>query len=277
MSLKIASWNIEGRLSVFDARPRGNSTQIMAAITALNADVLVLLEAHSEDSVDTVSALPELRALGYHVLSVPYQDDMAFRTDSELQSSLMLLSKLPVRNFETIRLGRLRNGLAATIGYEPGRSLRVIGIHLDDRSEETRLQQVADLSGVIRQTTLPTVVLGDFNAMHGGDLWPSQFLQSPSMRLLSRLILPSLSQRAIGMARGEALLELQAQTGLIDADPKHQPTSTPKMRGCEWMPSVRLIQIDHMFVSSTIVVNNFAVARDGGADHRAISANVSFK
>jgi endonuclease/exonuclease/phosphatase family metal-dependent hydrolase len=64
-------------------------------------------------------------------------------------------------------------------------------------------------------------------------------------------------------------------TQLVDADTKKRPTTTPKMRGLEWMPSIRMAQIDHIFVSSDAEVSNFSVAQDGGSDHRAISVDVA--
>ncbi len=67
---------------------------------------------------------------------------------------------------------------------------------------------------------------------------------------------------------------LKLRTNLTDADPKKRPTTTPKMRGQEWMPSIRIAQIDHIFVSPEIEVSDFRIARDGGSDHRAISATV---
>lgn len=278
MSLKIASWNIEGSLSITDPKVRGNSTQILAMLRELNADIVTVAESYSEDSIDALAALPQLVALGYRVYSVPYQDDMALRKDAiALQSSLMLLSKLPVRKLESVRLGDFRNGLVAMVEYKSGHLLRVIGVHLDDRLEETRLRQVVDLSKIVKAASLPTVVMGDFNAMHGSDLWPAKFLRSPLMKLLSYIVLPSLSRRAVEMARGEALRSLGVSSGLVDADPRHQPTATPKIRGLAWMPSIRLIQIDHIFISQSLAVRDYTVAADGGADHRAISADISFE
>jgi endonuclease/exonuclease/phosphatase family metal-dependent hydrolase len=117
--------------------------------------------------------------------------------------------------------------------------------------------------------------MGDFNAMHGEDVWPSRFLRSRFMRALAHVVMPDISMRAVEMARGEALSLLESATDLTDADPRHQPTTTPKMRGREWMPSIRLMQIDHIFTSSNVTVEEFSIADDGGADHRAISARIS--
>lgn len=274
MELRVGSWNVEGRLSDSGVTNRGKPSQIVAAIKKLDADILVLLEAHSEDSIDNLTCRKQLNDMGYYLKSVNYQDDMTSRKDTYAkQLSLILLSKLPIDKFEIIRLGDFRNAFVAIIHNDKANwSLRVIGLHLDDRLESTRLKQIADLSNVINQSSLPTVVMGDFNAMHGDDLWPAKFLNSKFIHKLSGVILPKISKKAVGMASGDTLHMLQARTNLRDADMQHKPTTTPKMRGLEWMPSIRLIQIDHIFLSSNIQVEQFQIAPDAGADHRAITA-----
>lgn len=268
--MKIASWNIEGRLSDITLKKRG-SDNILKTIKDIDADILVLLEAHSEISFDNLASQKEkLKKMGYSINSVPYEDDMATRSDSIIKrSSLILLSKLPIQKFEIIRLANLRNALMATIG-----GFRIIGLHLDDRLELTRLNQMKDLVSIIGKSNAPTIVMGDFNAMHGTNLWPAGFLRNRPIRLMSKFIFPAISIKAVEMARGEALQLLQDSTNLIDADPRHQPTTTPKMRGREWLPSIRLIQIDHIFASKNIQIKNFQISVDGGADHRAIIADV---
>lgn len=273
-TLRIASWNIEGRLSETTNKKRGNPDHIIQSIKKLNADILVLLEAHGENSLDNLNSKQQLIDMGYKIFDIPYQDDTPSRTDTSAELlSILLLSKLPIDHFRNIRLADMRNAFTAIVKnhYE---IFRIMGVHLDDRSEATRIHQVADLSEIINQSKLPTVVVGDYNAMHGEDLMPSKLLRSRPVKLISKFILPSIAVRATEMARGEALKLLQASTGLSDADIHHRPTTTPKMRDLEWLPSVRLIQIDHIFVSSGIKVKDFQIAPDGGADHRAIIADL---
>jgi endonuclease/exonuclease/phosphatase family metal-dependent hydrolase len=40
---------------------------------------------------------------------------------------------------------------------------------------------------------------------------------------------------------------------------------------------VRLAQIDHMLVSPVIKVDSFKIGRDGGSDHRSITATLTIK
>ena len=80
--IRAASWNVEGRLSNAESLKRGKPTDIINAIKSINSDILVLLEAHSENSVDELNALKGLKAIGYHVYNVPYNDDLKSRTDA---------------------------------------------------------------------------------------------------------------------------------------------------------------------------------------------------
>jgi endonuclease/exonuclease/phosphatase family metal-dependent hydrolase len=273
MLLKIASWNIEGRLSNIGLQPqRGSSSQIIQQIKSINADLLILLEAHSELTLDDLKSHHQLTSMGYKIYNVPYGDDTPKRQDAAVpRLSMMFLSKLPVKKFDIIKLGNFRNAFMAQVGSD--KLIQVVGLHLDDRSENTRLQQIGDLIKIIGQPKLPTIVSGDFNAMHGEDRWPAHFLRNPIVQAITHIVLPNLAERATEMARGETIKLLESKTGLVDADKSHRPTTTPKMRGQEWLPSIRLIQIDHMFISKDITVKHFQVMPDGGADHRAIVAD----
>ena len=271
--IRVASWNVEGRLSNVESPKRGKPADIINAIKSINSDILVLLEAHSENSVDELNVLKDLKTIGYHVYNVPYNDDLKVRTDAyTTQLSMLLLSKLEVTKFDIFKLGNIRNCFAAVINDK----FRIIGVHLDDRSEENRIKQVTDLSKIVNNSDLPTAVMGDFNTMHGEDVWPSKFLRSRPIRQLSKVVLPIISIRAVDMARGEALKALELATNLVDIDTKHKPTVTPKSRGLEWLPSIRLMQIDHILVSKNTKANNFIIKKDNGSDHRAITATILF-
>jgi len=271
--LRISSWNVEGRLSETKTIKRAKPNDIVKAIKSLNSDILVLLEAHSENTIDELATLGQLKDMGYYVYNAPYSDDLKTRPDAYTsQLSMVLLSKFKIDKFDIYKLGDIRNCFTATIDNK----IRIIGVHLDDRSEENRIKQVTDLSKIINKSNIKTVVLGDLNTMHGEDIWPSKFLRSRPIRWLAQIILPIISTRAVEMARGEALKLLEVKTGLIDADINHRPTVTPKSRDLEWLPSIRLMQIDHIYISKNIGVSNFAIGKDKGSDHRAISATISF-
>jgi len=273
--IKIASWNIEGRLSNPMPSGRGNATQIINNIRIINADILVLLEAHTEKSLEDLAVLQAIQNLGYKIYDVPYDDDLALRTDTyTMRLSMLLLSKRPIKDFKIIKLGDFRNCISTSVETSKNQYLRIFGVHLDDRKEATRLRQINDLSKIVNQSKMPTIVVGDFNAMHGEDLWPAKLLKTKISRLISHIILPNLYTKVIEMAQGEALKRLEDATGLTDIDKSHRPTTTPKIRGYEMLPSIRLIQIDHMFISKDVKADKLVISADGGSDHRAISTEL---
>jgi endonuclease/exonuclease/phosphatase family metal-dependent hydrolase len=276
MTLKVASWNIEGRLSNLAVSRRGTPQHILKGITRLQADILFLAEAFGSEQLEDYIR-HHIRELGYHMIEIAYEEGGEKRAKSAVyRPSMMLLSKFPFVSHEKIRLGNLRNAVVAHIkDPESGEILRIIGIHLDDRSELLRLQQIPDLIQHINTTHEPTIIMGDFNAMHGGDMVPAKLLQSFPLRVAAKYVLSDLALRAVDMAKGDTLSQLLGETGLRDADPRHRPTSTPILRGQEWLPSIRLMQIEHILLSPRLSASDFHISPDGGADHRAISAMIT--
>ncbi|MDP3444139.1 MAG: endonuclease/exonuclease/phosphatase family protein [Ignavibacteria bacterium] len=272
MNIKIASWNLESRLGNTTTKNRGTPQQIIENIKSVNADILFLPDAYKKISADELKVrTKELNSLGYKTYSVPYDDNINLRQKSDSAgTSLVLLSKLPITVINTIRLGSYRNALHAVIEVNE-KVLNIFGIHLDDIHESMRVTQINDLTRIINSTGAPVIVMGDFNAMHGEDFWPASFFRSKFAKMLSKIILPDVFIRVTEMASGEALKLLEVNTDLSDVDKRHRPTTTPKMREHEWMPSIKLIQIDHIYTSPGITTSNFHIHSDGGSDHRAIS------
>lgn len=277
MAIKIAAWNVEGRLHGYKKAGRGTAAQILEGIEALDVDVLVLPEFYMNSLANGVE--DRLRTLGYEFFETAYGD--LNRSEDERQKwgamHIGVLSRLPVSNVEIIRPGDVRNLLTCQVkDPEIGRKLRVIATHLDDRTEAARIRQVKDLVESINKTNMPTVMLGDFNAM-----WRTKrarLLNSRPVRSLAKRIpheiLRWTAVRAVEMAEGSTLSWLVAHTNLRDSDERRRPTTTAKRRETPYLPSIRLIQIDHMFVSPEVVVENFTIGKDAGSDHRSISATL---
>lgn len=274
MAIKIVSWNIEGRLTRFTKTGRGSPEHIISGIRELDGDVVFLAEASDGDDIEP-EITDQIKTLGYEIYTVNYDNSGARKWAAEAAPNMKLLTRLAIKNFRQIRLGDIRNALVADI-EDPasGQTVRIFGIHLDDRSEASRLRQLSDLLPVIRKSSAPTIVMGDFNAMYKDSL-PARILRSRFMAYIVRHWPHPLTkdggQRVIDMATGTTLRTLEKATDLREADPRRSPTSTPKLRSQEWMPSIRLVQIDHIFVSPGVTITNFRVGRDGGSDHRAIS------
>jgi endonuclease/exonuclease/phosphatase family metal-dependent hydrolase len=276
MAIKIAAWNVEGRLAGYEKEGRGTAEQILGHIALLDADILILPEAYVDEPAPGVDA--RLSELGYQIVEVSCEDAGREDTQEEDPLYLRLLSRLPLEDVEYIRPGNIRSMISCIV-KDPvsDRRIRVIAVHLDDRTEDLRLIQEEDLSEYINATDMPTVAIGDFNAMwrdRRGRLIGSRIMRS-FVRHIPHTEVRFAAQRVAEMATGTTLESLTARTNLREVDPKHAATATPKQRSMSFMPNIRLIQIDHMLVSPDVTVSNFMIEEDGGSDHRAISATIT--
>lgn len=277
--MKVVAWNIEGRLTRFaEAGKRGSPEHIVDNIQQLDGDIVVLPEA--SDGIDIEPLIVEkIEALNYKTFTASYDEKRDHTYEALAQPTIKMLSRLEVADFQVLRLGNIRTMfMADVIKPDSEQQLRIFGIHIDDRSEVNRLSQVESLLPHIISSPYPVVAMGDFNAMHG-DSGPAQLLRfSPILTAIEHFPIAGMKnkmQRLAQMATGETMRRIESGTDLQRTDPRMRPTITPKMRGQEWMPSFRLAQIDHIFVSPNIAATDFLVAHDGGSDHRAISVNLS--
>lgn len=280
MAIRVAAWNVEGRLSPRTDARRGSPKHILVEICRLDADIIVLPEAHHGTVADGVDE--RLRQYGYSWHDVRY-DDIAHDTtggERDEVSYLRVLSRLPIEEVSEERFGNVRS-LLRIIVIDPvtERRVRLLAIHLDDRAEVLRLMQARAMVDHIIGEKLPTVLLGDFNAVWDGPM--ARIIRSRPVRWVARhapgVWLRSVASRFTDMASGTTLDMLAEEAGVRDADVNHRPTATPKLYGVEWLPSIRIAQLDHILLSSDLVATHVEVASDGGADHRAISAMVHVK
>jgi len=277
MAITFASWNVEGRLSGYQKQGRGTASQIVEGIAALDADIVVLPEAFLEKPAEGVDK--RLRELGYTIHDIAYGDkdrDWS-REFMGKMNYLRVLSRLAISQVEEVAWADTRRLLSFHVtDPETGEEVLVLPTHLDDRSEKQRMDQAEDAATYIEKAGMPTVMLGDFNAM-----WKKgrgRFFGSQIMRLIARLVpherIRNKAVQFTDMATGATLRRL-ADVGLRDADATRQPTVTPKMRAALFMPSVPLGQVDHILVSNELEAADYWVSPDMGSDHRAVTATVS--
>jgi endonuclease/exonuclease/phosphatase family metal-dependent hydrolase len=265
----------------------------LQGIKQLDADVLVLPDAFAGEVASGVDEA--LRGLGYRWHDVLYGDKGRNWTLSHTgrESGMRVLSRLEIVGVEEVRWGMSRRRMITIVVRDPvsGDLLRVVGIHLDDRTEEHRESQMSDMIEYLEHSgRLPTLAMGDFNAVHGGDL-RARLLGSRLVRWVARHI-PShitpppgdfaddvrgFALRGTDMMSGRALQLLEEQTSLRDLDSKHRATATLKLHGLMWLPSWRIMQLDHMYASPEISADKIQIAKDGGSDHRAIFTTIHIK
>lgn len=279
--MKIASWNIEGRLTRYAGTDeRGSPEHILREIEAIDADVIALPDAfHTKPERDVNAALSQM---GYEWRDAAYEDAGREEEYDDRMPHMRLLSKLAIVSFQLVRWADCRTTLVAEINDpETNRPIEFIVEHADDRSKHMRLLQTEALVEYVVASDNEVIVLGDRNEMHP-DSWRARLFGSAAARALVEYI-PSgtvrrIGQRFVDMAEGDAIRYFEKETNLRSLDTSRRPTTTPKIRGpLERMPSVRVAQLDHIYVSPGIHAEEFTIARDGGSDHRALSAVVRMK
>lgn len=274
MKLRLAIWNVEGRLSENEGdAPRSTPESIAREIIRLNADVVYVPEARRIDEVPQA-----IRALftthGYTVFECLYDDAGREVQEPDVARSSLFLSRVPTKKHTKRRYDELRQLPILTVEKD-GTALTIAGVHLDDRSEKDRIVQVKAIVKKFRSTT-PLVLMGDFNAAHRTR--QTALYRLRAIRMLAKRIphsfLQSVVQRFLEMSDGQALRLLEDGLNVRDADYRHRPTATPKMRGMEWMPSVPIAQIDHIFLSAELEAASDMVQKDAGSDHRAVVVEI---
>lgn len=73
----------------------------------------------------------------------------------------------PYRNWEKVKSGNL-DGMLATLRMGEDQEIRVMVVHLDERSEEIRVRAAGEMVGIQRSSRLPMLVLGSFNSTPPG-------------------------------------------------------------------------------------------------------------
>ena len=274
MSIKVAAWNAEGRLGRIATKDRGAPEHIVSEILRIDADVLFVADAFHQPVEATIDAA--LERAGYRWLDVQY-DDEGVSADHR-QPNSRFLTKLDVINHSTTRYGGVRSLQTLTVrSTGDGELIRFIGVHLDDRSDALRHRQVDAMLADIDQCKDAVVLLGDFNAAHSDQL-SARILRSRIIQTVFRVmplsLVQSLGHRLGEMCSGIIMQRFSGHPDLREVDEKRHSTMTLKTLGLLFLPSLPIIQLDHVFVSKQLCHTGIIVEKDGGSDHRAIRTTV---
>lgn len=271
MELRVATWNAEGMFVEGSMTRRAAPRDAIMVLKRLDADVVVIPEFGVIDTL-TKETDAAIRALGYDYVTMRYRDRRA------RGSGLAILSRYPIVRTVSLPLGEIKGAIDAEIEL-PDMMIRVIGVHLDDRSEQLRLREVESLvSYVGAAAERPTFMMGDFNAMSRPSLF-ARLARSDIGRFVERIILHSTLRSVVSrvreMALGTTIEMIEQQTDLHSLDPGLQRTVSVRQRGLECIPAVRLAKIDWIFGPPDISVESYVVSRDAGSDHRPVIAKVN--
>ncbi len=252
--MKVASWNLAHGLS--DAK---RSAKIIGGLIKLDADIVFLPEAFDKNG--PIDNFDLANKLGYKILITEYEDATAHTAEKQY---IIVLSRIAA-SLEVVRLNT-RNALSASFQLD-GKNVTITGVHFDDRSEDARIGMVNAFLDSSGQDTA-SVLIGDLNAMHGGDL-RARILSSPVARRLATEISSnrarSLATRLTDMASGGVMKTLE-QAGMKDADLHHRPTML--------MGGLAVVQLDHLMYDDGLRVTSFQTHKLKGSDHRAISGDI---
>lgn len=277
MNLRVVTWNAEGMFVTGSKTRRADRHQALHVVRRLDADIVFVPEFGNVDDVEPAT-ITALHALGYQVILYSY-------AQTELPGSYgaALFTRLPLVSHTLHHFANTgRTFIEAYIKPDAASSaLRIVGLHLDDRSEALRLEQAAQATGVVSKSHEgETIVLGDFNAMHKHSRFARVARSAITARLtkaVSHGLVRSMSGRVSEMAIGSTIEYLLAHTNLHDLDGKHRRTISAKQAGLEWAPALRLAKIDWILGSPGVASQGYRVHKDVGSDHRPVIADLILK
>ena len=269
---RIAAWNAEGMFVTGSKTRRATPHDALKVVKRLDADVLFVPEFGMTDTVDE-STIIALHSLGYQTVIYSYDQP-------ELGSyGAALLSRLPLKSHTVHAYNNTsRKFLEAHVELSNSHTLRVVGVHLDDRTEQLRLGQIEQVAEIVNRPHVgETVVLGDFNAMPIDSRF-ARLVRSKPARFVGENIphelMKSMSMRVSEMGLGTTIERLLELTDLHDLDGKSRRTVSAKQAGLEWAPSIRLAKIDWVFGSEGIEAVGYRVLPDVGGDHRPVVVDI---
>lgn len=163
MALRFVAWNLEGRFTTYLRGKRGQPHHILQAVGDLSPDVAIFPEAYVNSPDDMINET--LEKWGYTWHDTPYHDIDRDAAEVGLfgEPHMRIISRVPILNAQVHRWGNVRNMITFEVA-DPGNDQRilVLGVHLDDRTEASRLLQASDITDYLKDKTQPIVMLGDF-------------------------------------------------------------------------------------------------------------------
>ena len=272
-TLRVVTWNAEGMFVAGPQPRRASPHDAPTTLKKLDADVIVIPEFGETSRVDQ-AILTALHSLGYQTIVYGYQDGRLG------EYGAALLSRLPVRSHVLHHFANTkRRYIEAEIELPGGKDiLRLFGLHLDDRTERLRLEQIEHVIMQINKVHVgETVVMGDFNAMSKRSLSAKLLGARSAGTIAARLPhaqLRSMSTRVNQMAAGTTIARLLDATMLHDLDPGHHLTISAKQEGLAWAPTLKIAKIDWLFGTKHIETLDYKVLPDVGSDHRPVLATL---
>ncbi len=189
-TLRLLTYNIaHGRGPNLGAKNTdgGNETEkrerlirIGQEIQALGADIVFLQEVDFNcwwsHNMDQAAIIAE--AAGFETIVRQRNIDSGLPVFRRYDFGNALLSRLPISEVSRLKLPAYseleaifagnHDGLVAKIQLSEEEEILVVGLHLEVRSEDVRVEAAAEIIGLQRETSLPMLLMGDFNSTPPG-------------------------------------------------------------------------------------------------------------
>lgn len=273
--MKIASYNImSGGFNSYESissKPE-KLLLLQKAIKTINADFIGLVDTFRWGEVFTFKRLKEL--FGYQeVVQADLEDNRV-----EKRIGITVLSRLSLNEFGTVRLYS-RNAVRSQLKIN-GKEIEIFTVYLDDLSEETRLNQIKALLGIVNK---PSVIMGDFNAVCKEDVpeiklkWHKFLKLNPKFKEskdYESYFVPVFDE----LIRGEVVEKIK-QKGFREAANngiRQMTFPTPVFMN---VPTPYL-KVDHLFYTPDLSIDNFQVLTGGifnqASDHYPVVGELGF-
>lgn len=262
------------RVTSLNAKNNLLSPELIEALVETNPDVAYIAEATADREQDYGRLAAVLAGHDYAVEVVRYEDSDN-RPDHHVMAVLVRKEYVDRVEVKTLRLAHSRN---ATLIRVYG--IAIVGVHLDDRSKQSRLSQVTSL---LADNDSPDVIMGDLNETYPGTRLGA-LLNNRLIRWLTSLFpvgVPGTKQSKIArinsivtrlgeMTSGHVVKMLQREQyrSLDEAARRSTMLLHPRL------PAIA--QLDHIFVRASVVTyDEFRVTTIPSTDHLALSAIIT--
>ncbi len=262
-TLKLATFNIaHGRGTAWsnwsdDTERSSRLTEVALFLRKKDVDIVVLNEVDFDsiwsDNANQADAIAREAGFRYIVEQRNYDLELPF---IRLRFGNALLSRYPIEGailvefspysyWEKVVFGA-KNGMTADIRVSKNLTIRVLAVHLDDRSEDTRIQCAQNMLNYASTSPFPFLLMGDFNSA------PSIF-----------------SNAEVGIS-GKSAVDVLLASNLFKTHPGEKPT-----RDQFTFPSMAPFQvIDWIFAPSGWKISHYEVADIRLSDHRPVVAHL---
>ena len=263
-TIRVLTYNIAHGRGATDDNWQGTVTEkrkriedIARSIAKAEADIVVLNEVDfsSTWSGRQNQAQTIARLCGYSHWVEQRNFDLRFIYGS-WKFGNAILSRFPIADVEIVKFPTLKRwerllagckqGVVCTIRLSPSQEVRILAVHLDDRSEDLRVSSAKMIVDLVESSAIPLIAAGDFNST------PSEFPDTNSS---------TTGQNAMDILKESQQFELYAKT--LPSQNEMTYSSTRPTRVIDWV----LIPSGWRFAEYLIVPSELS-------DHRAVIATV---